>query len=276
MQKTIKRQIFEIIDPSHADDGISRAFNIGMLVLILLNVIAVIIETEEGLYSQFTIYFLIFEIFSIAIFTIEYILRIWTCTENPKYKSSISGRIRFALLPSMLIDLFSFLPFYIPFWGVDLRFIRAIRLTRIFRLLKIGRYSQSLTKLGNVIKAKKEELTITLLSGVIILIIASSVMYFVEHDAQPDVFSSIPSSLWWGAITLTTVGYGDIYPKTVLGKFIAAIIAVLGIGLFALPAGIIASGFASELQNKPPLEPRICPHCGMDINSKPEENKEKD
>jgi voltage-gated potassium channel len=265
MQTTIKRKIFEIIDPSHADDGISRAFNIGMLALIFVNVLAVIIETEEGLYSQYKSYFHFFDAFSVAIFTIEYILRLWTCLENPRYKSPVSGRIRYALSASMLIDLISILPFYIPMVGMDLRFIRAIRLFRLFRLLKMGRYSQSLTKLGNVLKSKKEELTITLFAGLILLIMASSLMYFVEHGAQPEAFSSIPSSMWWGAVTLTTVGYGDVYPKTALGKFIGAFIAVLGIGLFALPAGIIASGFASEIQNKPP-EVHICPHCGKQIN----------
>jgi voltage-gated potassium channel len=271
MRPNLKRQVFEIIDPSHAYDDASRVFNIGMLVLIFVNVLAVILETEEGLYSQYKSFFHIFDAFSVAIFTIEYALRLWTCTENPKYKSSISGFVRFALSTSMLIDLISIVPFYIPMWGMDLRFIRSIRLFRLFRLLKMGRYSQSLTKLGNVIKAKKEELSITLFARIILLIISSSLMYFVEHEVQPDAFSSIPSAMWWGAVTLTTVGYGDIYPKTVLGKFIGAFIAVLGIGLFALPAGILASGFASEIQNKTP-ETNICPHCGKDINAPEVEN----
>jgi voltage-gated potassium channel len=271
MQKTIKRQVFELIDPSHAYDGVSRAFNISMLILIFLNVLVVILETEEGLFSQYKNLFLTFDTISVTIFTIEYLLRLWTCNENPKYKSPVTGRLRYILLPSMLIDLISILPFFIPVWGVDLRIIRALRLFRLFRLLKMGRYSQSLIKMGNVIKSKKEELTITLFAGVILLIIASSLMYFIEHNTQPDAFSSIPAAMWWGAVTLTTVGYGDVYPKTVMGKLLAAIIAVLGIGLFALPAGIIASGFAAELQNKS-SEPVICPHCGKDINSISAEN----
>ena len=266
MQKTIKKQVFEFIDPSHATAGVSRVFNISMLVLISLNVLVVILETEVKLFSHYRRLFLTFDAFSVTIFTIEYILRLWTCTEIPKYQSPVSGRLRYSLSPMMLIDLVSILPFFIPVLGVDLRIIRALRLFRLFRLLKMGRYSQSLTKLGNVIKSKKEELSITLFAGLILLIIASSLMYFIEHNTQPDTFPSIPSAMWWGAVTLTTVGYGDVYPKTVLGKILASIIAVLGIGLFALPAGIIASGFAAELQNKP-SEPVICPHCGKDINS---------
>jgi voltage-gated potassium channel len=165
----------------------------------------------------------------------------------------------------MLIDLLSILPFYLPLHGLDLRIIRAVRLFRLFRLFKVGRYPQSLNRLANVIKSKKEELVITLFSAIVLLIIASSLMYFIEKEAQPDVFGSIPDAMWWGAVTLTTVGYGDVYPVTLLGKFISASIAVLGIGLFALPAGIIASGFASELQ-KEKHEKIICPHCGKNIN----------
>ncbi len=130
----------------------------------------------------------------------------------------------------MIIDLLSFLPFYVPMGGMDLRFIRAIRLFRLFRLFKMGRYSQSPTKLVNVIKSKKEELLITVFSSVVLLIIASSLMYFIEREAQPDLFGSIPKAMWWGAVTLTTVGYGDVYPVTLLGRIIGAFIAVLGIG----------------------------------------------
>ena len=175
------------------------------------------------------------------------------------------GRIRFALQPLQIIDLLAILPFYLPFIGIDLRFLRAVQLFRLFRLLKMGRYSQSLTTLTNVIKSKKEELSITLFAGFILLIIASSLIYLVENEAQPEAFHSIPNSMWWGVVTLTTVGYGDVYPKTALGKIIGACIALLGIGLFALPAGIIASGFASEIQKKE-TEIKVCPHCGKKIS----------
>jgi len=270
MQMTIKKKIFEIIDPSHAYDDTSKTFNVSMLVLISLNIVSVILETEAGLYSRYRIFFDFFDVFSVGVFTLEYILRIWTCTEHPEYKAPISGRLRYALSTSMLVDLISFLPFYVPLWGMDLRIIRVIRLFRLFRLMKMARYSKSLSTIVNVIKSKKEELGITLFSGGVLLILASSLLYFIEHDTQPDAFSSIPAAMWWGAITLTTVGYGDVYPVTILGKIVGAFIAVLGIGLFALPAGIIASGFASELQAKP-SESQICPHCGKEINLKSQE-----
>jgi voltage-gated potassium channel len=266
MQTSIKKKVFELIDPSHAYDDASKNFNVSMLVLISLNIVVVILETEAGIYSRYKILFEYFDLFSVGVFSIEYVLRLWSCTEHPNYRGAAFGRLRFALSPSMLIDLISILPFYVPLWGIDLRFIRAIRLFRLFRLMKMMRYSQSLSKIVNVIRSKKEELSITLFAVAILLIIASSLLYFIERNVQPDAFSSIPAAMWWGVITLTTVGYGDIYPITVMGKIVGAFIAVLGVGLFALPAGIIASGFASELHNKS-SEPQICPHCGKDINN---------
>jgi voltage-gated potassium channel len=160
--------------------------------------------------------------------------------------------------PFKLLTFWLFCPFIFPLlaWTFDS--------SGLFRLFKVGRYSQSLTTLTNAIRSKKEELSITLFAGFIVLIIASTLMYLVEHKAQPDTFHSIPDAMWWGVVTLTTVGYGDVYPKTVLGKFLGAGIAVLGIGLFALPAGIIASGFTSEIQ-KEKTEIKVCPHCGKNL-----------
>lgn len=266
MLMTTKRKVFELIDPSSADDTESRIFNFGMLILVTLNVIAVMLETEEAFYSRHQTFLNTFDVISVGIFTIEYILRIWSCTEDPKFKHPVNGRLRFALSPYMVIDLLSFLPFYLPIFGIDLRFIRVVRLFRLFRLMKVGHYSRSLARLVNVLTSKKEELGITLFAGAILLIIMSSLLYFIEHESQPDKFSSISASLWWGVVTLTTVGYGDVYPITVLGKIVGGTISMLGIGLFAMPAGIIASGFASELQKNKPTDGQICPHCGREID----------
>lgn len=265
MQTTLKRALFELVDAEYDDQDATRFLNLGMLILISLNVAASILETNAELYSRYNISFDVFEAFSVAIFTLEYVVRIWTCTEYPEYRNPVSGRLRFALSSFMLIDLISFLPFYVPIWGLDLRTIRVIRLFRLFRLMKMGRYSRSISTLQKVLRTKKEELGLTIFSGAIVLIIASSLLYIAEHDAQPDRFASIPDAMWWGAITLTTVGYGDVYPVTPVGKIIGALIAMLGIGLFALPAGIIASGFAAELQAKP-SKPTSCPHCGKEIH----------
>lgn len=205
-----------------------------------------------------------------VIFTIEYILRIWSCTVNASFKNLILGRIRFALTPLMIVDLLAILPFYLPMIiSLDLRFLRVLRLIRIFRMFKLTRYSESLKMFGRVLKAKKEELLITGFMILILLIVSSSLMYFVESEVQPQTFSSIPNAMWWGVATLTTVGYGDVYPITPAGKFLGAIIALLGIGMFALPAGLLASGFVEEIQKKR-SKPIICPHCGKNINEPPE------
>jgi voltage-gated potassium channel len=170
------------------------------------------------------------------------------------------------MTPLALIDLLAILPFYLPiFVHLDLRIIRILRLFRIFRVFKLARYSESVKILSSVIKRKKEELLIVFFVLFILLIVASSLMYFVENDAQPNVFSSIPMAMWWCIVTLTTVGYGDIYPITVLGRILGGIIALLGIGMFALPTGILASAFAEELQKKHE-RPKICPHCGKVID----------
>ena len=264
MIQKVKSRIFEILE-TKSEDNFSRIFAIFIVTLISLNVIAVILETVESLSIKYSNFFIALEVFSIAVFTIEYFLRLWTCTTDKKFENPIIGRIRFAVTPLAIIDLMAFLPFYLPIiFPFDTRFIRILRLFRLFRAFKMIRYSESLRLMGNVLKAKKEEIVITLIIMTIILIFTSSLVYLVEHEAQPQAFSSIPASMWWGIVTLATVGYGDIYPITPLGKFFGAIIAILGIGLFALPTGILASGFVEEIRKKQGRV--VCPHCGKVIN----------
>ena len=262
MIQRLKYQIFEILNIESPDKLPTRIFDISIITLIFLNVIAVILETVESLSSQHKLFFWAFEVFSVTVFTIEYLLRLWTCTNDNRFKSPIKGRIRFALTPLALVDLMAIFPFYLPMIiPLDLRFIRALRLFRLFRLFKMGRYSKSLRTLGTVFKEKKEELLITIFASLILLVIVSSLMYFVENKAQPKAFSSIPAAMWWGVSTLTTVGYGDVYPITPIGKFLGAITAILGIGMFAIPAGILASGIAEEI-HRMHEKGEICPHCG--------------
>jgi len=255
---------YKLLHTPEIDTPIEKWLNLFILVLILLNVVAVVLATEPDLYPKYEAVFWYFEIFSITIFTVEYFLRLWSADCDPRFSDPILGRLKYLLTPFALIDLIAILPFFLPFLAIDLRFIRAVRLFRIFRVLKLGRYNRSIRVLGNVIRSKKEDLAVTVFSVGILLIIASTIMYYLEHDSQPESFSSILNSMWWGVATLTTVGYGDIYPKTVLGKFIGSLIAILGIGLFALPTGIIASGFSEEMSHKEP-ETIVCPNCGHKI-----------
>lgn len=246
----IKRRIFEILDMAQFGDIPSRVWDIFIMILITTNVFAVILETVPELHFKYSSFFKWFEIFSVVIFTMEYILRLWSVTVVESYKNPILGRVKYGLKFLSIIDLFSILPFYLPMViPCDLRFLRAFRLFRILRILKIGRYSKSMAIISRVLNEKKEELAITIFIIIILIIISSSLMYYVENAAQPEAFSSIPKAMWWSVETLTTVGYGDIYPVTILGKILGSFIAILGIGLFALPAGILAGGFAEELKN---------------------------
>jgi len=244
---------------------VARITSVSLMVLILLNVLAVIAESVESIRLDHGEFLTRFELFSVAVFTIEYMLRFWSCTSEPRFADPIVGRLRHLLTPLAIVDLLAIVPALVMWSGVDLRVLRMLRLVRMFRLAKLGRYSKSLQTIANIFKSKREELALSLLLMLTMLVIASSLMYTVENAQQPEAFSSIPASMWWGITTLTTVGYGDVYPITTAGKLLAAAISVIGIGLFALPAGIIASAFI-ELQGKTKSDlPDICPHCGTSL-----------
>jgi len=266
----VKNRIDEILNGVSTEDVPARIFQVFIITLIFLNVFAVILETVEGISSRCAVAFKAFDAFSVFVFTVEYLLRLWTCTIDKRFHSPIKGRLRFAATPFALVDLMAILPFYVPmFLPLDLRVMRALRLFRLLRILKMGRYSESLRMLGNVLREEKEALLVTVFGVSILLVVASSLMYFIENAAQPKSFSSIPAALWWGVATVTTVGYGDMYPITPLGRFLGAIIALLGIGAIAIPAGIVTTGFTKEIQKRHGKKSK-CPHCGNDINEPPE------
>lgn len=260
----LKKRVYEILEVAAPGDRASRLFDIFILSLIALNVVALVAETVTPIYEKSPLFFRGFEVVSVLIFTVEYVLRIWSCTASHDYASPVRGRLRFAVTPLALIDLFAVLPFYIPFLGLDLRFIRAVRLFRLFRVAKLGRYSMALRTVGRALSAKKEELLTSVFFLLLLLLLASSLMYFAENKAQPERFSSIPSAMWWGVVTLTTVGYGDVYPVTGVGKALASITAILGIAMFALPTGILGAAFIEETQ-KSNRGAKLCPHCGKEI-----------
>lgn len=261
----VKKRTWEIIQMAEDGDLASKVFDIFIMTLIVLNVIAVIIETEASVKAEIgrTLYW--FDVVSVIIFSVEYILRIWSCTSDERYERPIIGRLRFAVSPLAIVDLLAILPFYIPFAiHLDLRFLRALRLFRLFRVFKMGRYSESMKILGAVLSEKKSMLLITVFVVFILLIISSSLLYFIENPHQPEAFSSIPASMWWGVETLTTVGYGDVVPLTGWGKLVGSMIALFGVGLFALPAGILAQGFTEEISKRE--KGYCCPHCGKDLS----------
>jgi voltage-gated potassium channel len=260
---TIRQRTWQILDVAKSGDVTSRTFDIALIVIIVLNVIEVSLSSVKAINARYGAYLNAFEFVSIIIFTIEYLGRIWACVESSLYQEQIRGRIRFVFRPLSLIDLMAIVPFYLPFLGVDLSPFRLFRMLRVLRVLKLGRYSKAFHIIGRAISGKKEELVITAVALSVLLLLSASLMFFAETDAQPDRFSSIPATLWWSVVTLTTVGYGDIYPVTTIGKVIAGIISVLGIGMVALPAGIISAGFVEEISESK-KEQGICPSCGRE------------
>jgi len=263
---SIQRRVFEIIERSEDGDTASRVFDLFIVSLILLNVAAVIAASFATFRAAYAHALDIFEIVSVAIFTVEYVLRLWTARYKYPHLRPALATVRYVFSFLALIDLCAVLPFYLPaLFRVDLRFLRILRVTRILRVLKIHRYAESLQMIGRVLRDRGRELLVTIFITTLLLLVASSAMYYLEGDAQPEQFPNIVASFWWAIATLTTVGYGDVFPVTTGGKIISGIIALLGIGLVALPTGIISSGFLDELQRKrenTKPNSQVCPHCG--------------
>jgi voltage-gated potassium channel len=268
----IKKLVYRIVEQ---DDNSfwSKAFDVFISLLILTNVTALILETVPSFEKEYGTYLVNFEFYSILVFTVEYVLRIWVSNEDRRYNSSIKGRLKYIVSFSAIIDFLAFAPYYfIGGNAFDGRVLRIIRVFRIIRIFKLNRYSKSANFVGDVLYNRRVELSISIGIILILLLISSSFMYFAENKAQPVAFESIPAAMWWGITTLTTVGYGDVVPITVLGKVIGGFISILGVGLFALPAGILANGFNEELKNKEDFHPKAhvnnknkCPHCGKDL-----------
>lgn len=266
--RKIKKRLFEIIQTAEDGDTASKVFDISIISLIIINVILVIADTFKVPEWCSNLFYYV-EIFSVVVFTIEYILRVYTADFLYPNLSPIRARIRYIFSFMAIIDLLAILPFYIPFIiPIDLRVLRMVRITRLLRIFKVNRYTTALSTIASVFKKKKSQLLSSVFVVLMLMIIASVLMYSIENEAQPEAFENVFSSLWWAVATLTTVGYGDVYPVTVLGKILSAIIALLGIGLVAVPSGIISAGFIEIIdENKDSIEDEkpYCPYCGKKI-----------
>lgn len=264
---TFRRRLYLTLDPTEKGGVPERIFEVVLILIILLNIFAIVFESVREIDEDYHSFFRELEIFSVFFFTIEYIARLYSIVEKPKYRHPVTGRLTFAATPLALVDLLSFLPFYLTFLPIDLRFLRIFRLMALFRMFKIARYLHALSIFKRVLVDRKEQLVLSFLFILFVLVIISFVMFYVENDAQPEKFSSIPATMWWGIATLTTVGYGDMVPITSLGKFLGGIFAIAGVGLLALPAGILSSGFFELLHVEKDKKIAVkCPHCGKEIH----------
>ncbi|PKL14707.1 MAG: hypothetical protein CVV52_00595 [Spirochaetae bacterium HGW-Spirochaetae-8] len=276
MQRKYKLRIFEILEKAKPGDTTSLVFDWFLILLIAANVLMVILESFQNFKTSYEQSLKVFETVSVYLFTIEYLTRIWTAVLKFPRKHAYLSVFAFIFSGMAIIDLLAILPFYIPITVVvDFRILRILRLTRVIRILKIGRYSTSLLLIGRVLKRSKSDLTVTVFVMLLLMLLSSALMYYVENPAQPDAFPNIIASAWWTIVTLTTVGYGDVYPITALGKLLGGVIALLGIGLVALPTGIISSGFMEEIRirgqeqnmRNERNEIQRCPYCNRIIES---------
>ncbi|MEC8744596.1 MAG: ion transporter [Pseudomonadota bacterium] len=249
----IRDRIFQLLEKAQPGDIASLVVDRGLAFLIVANVIAVTLETVDEIYQAYAPAFTLFEIISVIIFLIEYLLRIWVSASNnaSRFDAPFRRRLSYMLSPSGMIDLLAILPAFLPFFtSVDLRWLRILRLLRMF---KISHYSSALEDFFSAIYHERTAFAGALYLFCVTLFLSSALMYLVEHSAQPEVFSSIPETLWWSLITLTTVGYGDVAPITAIGKVIGGITAFMGVCVVALMTGIVASAFSSQVSRRQDL-----------------------
>lgn len=240
----------DLLEHTRRDDLAARALEVILVILILANGVAVVLESVPSIGESHATAFARFELVSIVVFTAEYAARLWSSVEldDPRYKHPLWGRLRYATTPLAIIDLLAILPFYLSFLvAVDLRVLRVLRLLRMF---KLTRYSAAMNLMLAALRQEMSAIAAALFVLMLLLIIASSLAYLAEHEAQPEAFGTIPHAMWWAIVTLTTVGYGDVVPITPWGKVVGGLIGIIGIGMVALPAGLLASGFSEQLHER--------------------------
>ena len=247
--ESLKQAVFRQVDPAARTEGLSLTNRI-VILLIFLSVGAAVLETEQSVSAGREALFRGLEILFGLLFLAEYLARLWVAPLSPECAASRYPRLKFMTSPSAIIDLLAILPALFTLAGGATLALRFVRFFRILRLAKLGRFSRAWRDLGEALSSRREELILAFSLAMFTLLIASTLLYWAESDAQPDKFGSIPRTFWWGIVTLTTVGYGDVYPVTPLGKFFSAIVSLAAIGVIALPTGIVAGAMSDVMQRR--------------------------
>ena len=246
----MRRRVYDILEMTDPEDFLSRVFSFFIISLISVNILCIVLESIPELNLLYRDQFFAIEMISTIIFALEYSLRLWSSVESEgDIKSSFKSRVKYALTPLAIVDLLAFLPSILQliFPGIDLRFLRVLRLLRVF---KLTRYFTSFELLRNVLHEERKNLAGIFFLLLVILTLAASALYLVEKDIQPDKFGSIPQAMWWAIAALTTVGYGDVYPLSAAGQILGSLVTIVGIGMVALPSGILASAFSEQMRRK--------------------------
>ena len=248
MRVITQRRVFEILEKGRADDRQSLYCDLFLSALIIVNLIAICLETIDSLFAAYKTVFVVIELVSVSIFAVEYGLRIWSrpAAPNDRRKTAKAKRLGYIFSFTGIIDLLAILPSILPLLlgGVDLRWLRILRL---MRLLKFSHYSSALEDLFSAVRHEWRSFVATLYLLILAIFLSSSLIYVFEHSVQPEHFGSIPDAMWWTVVTLTTVGYGDVVPMTVAGKLIATLTALMGVCVVALLTGIVATGFTNQV-----------------------------
>lgn len=247
---TLRQWAFSVLEEGQLESTLSRIVEALLIALIIANVTAVALESVPAIYLKYRVVFVGFERFSVGAYTIEYLVRVWSAAEDPRVsaRGPLKGRIAFAMRPLMVVDLMAFLPNYFAiFLPID---TRVLRIFRLFRLVKLARYSPALPALLGVLYAERSALFASMILTLSVMCVSAELMLIAEGSVQPKVLGTLPDAMYWAITTLTTVGYGDIVPVTVAGRLIAGVTMVIGLLLFALPIGIIANGFVTDLHRR--------------------------
>jgi voltage-gated potassium channel len=245
----LRRRLYHELEPVHRDAGLS-ILNRLIVVVILVSVAFVVVESEQEIYDSHPVFFHSIEILFGLVFLVEYVARIWVAAEDPRYSDGLRGRLRYAMTPSAVIDLLAVTPLFLHVMGAEAYVIRILRVVRVLRLAKLGRFTIATRALSHAVHARRYELMISFGVAIFILVLTSTLMYIVEGPRQPENFGSIPRAMWWAIATLTTVGYGDVVPHTTAGRILGGITAVTGVGLIAMPAGILAAAMSDAIHTR--------------------------
>ncbi len=244
---TFRQKLYALVNPTETSGRLHEIFDFFIIVWVIISVTAVILESVASVIYYVGVEFVIIDTIAVAIFSTEYLIRIYTCVENPKYQHWLNGRIASAKEPSNLIDLLAILPFFLESLLNHLFDLRFLRVFRLMRLLKLMRYSDATKSLFIVCKREWPVMKASAFIMLLLVMLAACLGYVFEHEAQPDKFENIPQSIYWAVITLASVGYGDISPVTPMGRIMTIVLALLGIGIFAIPAAILSSGLNDQL-----------------------------
>lgn len=254
MEHSLRHRLQAVVDPEmRGAPGLSR-FNLLVVLAILAMILVGVMETEVTFIERFGASTATLKLLLFGFFAVEYALRLWVAALNPRYRNAL----QFALTPSALLDLAVLFSFVTPFLGLEATVFRLLQLARILRLARMGRYSRAMNLLYEAIRSRNVELALSLGMALGLMLASATLLYTVEAQVQPEAFGSVPRAMWWAVETMTTVGYGDVVPVTPLGRFFAALTALSGIGIIALPTGVLAGAFSDAIRRA--REERAHPH----------------